>query len=117
VEDRAGVVVGLTDEPVVADTPEVHAAWLIRYAIDADGLRGRWVLASVLRAVYLRAVRAEGIEPEPWPTVAAQVGQAVTRKHKWVRIGGRRRRRLAYLIPERIEDVVPANVVPFGRRA
>jgi hypothetical protein len=48
------------------------------------------------------------IKPEPWPTVAAQVGQAVTRKNKWVRVGGRRRRRLAYLIPERIEDVVPA---------
>jgi hypothetical protein len=99
------------------DSPELHAAWLIRYAIEADGLRGRWVLASVLRAVYLRAVRAEGAKPMPWPTVVAVVGQVVARKHKWVRVGGRRRRRLAYLMPERIEDLVADNVVPLGRRA
>jgi hypothetical protein len=95
VEDGAGVVVGLSDERVVVDSPEVHAAWLIKYAIDSDVLRGRWVVASVLRALYRESMRVEGVEPVPWPTVAALVGQVVTRKHKWVRIAGRRRRRLA----------------------
>jgi hypothetical protein len=117
VEDGAGVVVGLSGERVVVDSPEAHAAWLIKYAVDSDVLRGRWVLASVLRTLYRKSMRVEGIKPMSWPTVAAQVGQVVTRKHKWVRVGGRRRRRLAYLIPERIEEVVPADVVPFGRRA
>src|SRR5262245_61092987 len=116
VEDRAGVVVGLSDEPVTADTPAAHAAWLIRYAIDSDGLRGRWVLASVLKTVYRRSIQGEGVEPAPWPTVAGLVGQVVPHKTKWVRIGGQRRRRLAYFIPERIEDVVPNNAVPLDAR-
>jgi hypothetical protein len=117
VHDRAGVVVGVSVEDAEADTPDMHAAWLIRFAVDSNGLRGRWVLASVLRTIYRQAVRADVVDPMPWPTVAATMGQVVPRKHKWVRIGGRRRRRLAYLMPERIEDVMPTNVVPLGRRA
>jgi hypothetical protein len=120
VHDRAGVVVGLSDKDIVPDTPEMHAAWLIRYAIDSNGLRGRWVLASALRAIHRRAVRAQEIEPLPWPIVASVVGQVVPRKPKWVRVGGRRHRRLAYLMPERIEDVMPppaTNVVPLAKAA
>jgi hypothetical protein len=88
VDDRAGDVVGLSDEDIVPDTPEIHAAWLIRYAIDSDGLRGRWVLASALRTIHRRAIRVREIEPLPWPTVASLMGQVVPRKHKWVRFGG-----------------------------
>ncbi|HWE19793.1 MAG TPA: hypothetical protein VG758_21850 [Hyphomicrobiaceae bacterium] len=49
--------------------------------------------------------------------MATVLGQVVPHTNKWVRIGGRRRRRLAYLMPERIEEVVPANVLPLAKRA
>jgi hypothetical protein len=118
VEDAGGVVVGLTHDGIEPDTPAAHVVGLIRYAIDSDGLRGRWVLASVLRIVYRRAARSQGVDPLAWPTVATVLSQLIPPESKWVRIGGRRRRRRAYLIPECIEDVIgpPAEVVRLAER-
>jgi hypothetical protein len=116
VHDAAGVVVGTSDVDTEPDTPLNHAAWILGWALESDGVRGRWTLASVLQQVYRRQARHEGLDPMPWKTVATALREFVPVTYKPVRIGGRRRKRLAYLMPATIEDLrrpPPTNVVPL----
>lgn len=121
VHDAAGVVVGMSskDTPPVPE-PLLHAIWVLRWAIASEGVRGRWTLASVLERAYRTWAKADGWDLMPWKTVATALRQFVPYEYKPVTVKGRRRKRLAYLMPERFEDVglppLPVNMVPIGRR-
>jgi hypothetical protein len=114
VHDAAGVVIGLSDVDLEADTPLRHAAWVLWCALESNGLRGRWVLASVLRHAYRKYARGDGLDPMPWKTVASALRELVRWEYKRVRIGGRLRKRLAYLMPERLVDLAESNVVELA---
>jgi len=117
VHNAAGVVVGVSDVDEEPDTPMAHATWVLCWALNSDGIRGRWTLASVLQRAYRTNARHEGLSPMPWKTVATALREFVPVAYKPVTIGGRRRKGLAYRMPASIEDLrrpPPATVVEFA---
>jgi hypothetical protein len=114
VYDAGGVVVGVSRVDEEPDTPLQHVAWLLWYAATSEGMRGRWTLASVLENTYRKQARYDGLDLMPWKTVASALRRFVAWEYKAVTIRGKRRKRLAYLMPENLEDVrLRSNVVEF----
>src|SRR5262245_4434700 len=77
VHDAAGVVIGVSEVDEDPETPATHAAWVLWWALDSGGIRGRWTLASVLERAYRTSARRDGLSPMPWKTVATALREFV----------------------------------------
>jgi hypothetical protein len=65
------------EEAEPADSALMPAIWVLWWAVQSEGVRGRWTLASVVETAYRKGAKSEGLDPMPWKTVASALRQLV----------------------------------------